>query len=49
MPEPDNFTPVEQFQYVNKRIWNKLVKEYFRDVKTLESDLDLTTPRQALL
>lgn len=49
MPEPDNFTPVEQFQDVNKRIWNKLVREYFRDVTNLESDLDLTTPRQALL
>ncbi len=49
MPEPDNFTPVEQFQDVNKRIWNKLVREYFRDVTALESNLDLTTPRQALL
>ncbi len=49
MPEPDNFTPVEQFQDVNKRIWNKLVREYFRDVTTVESNLDLTTPRQALL
>ena len=49
MSEPDNFTPVEQFQDVNKRIWNKLVKEYFRDVNKLESDLDLTAPRQALL
>lgn len=49
MPEPDNFTPVEQFQDVNKRIWNKLVREYFRDVASNESNLDLTTPRQALL
>jgi len=49
MPEPDNFTPTEQFQDVNKRIWNKLVREYFRDVSSNESDLDLTTPRQALL
>ncbi len=49
MPEPDNFTPVEQFQDVNKRIWNKLVREYFRDITSNESDLDLTTPRQALL
>lgn len=49
MPEPDNFTPVEQFQDVNKRIWNKLVREYFRDVSASESSLDLTTPRQALL
>ncbi len=49
MPEPDNFTPTEQFQDVNKRVWNKLVKEYFRDVNKLESDLDLTAPRQALL
>lgn len=49
MPEPDNFTPVEQFQDVNKRIWNKLVREYFRDVSASESNLDLTTPRQALL
>ena len=49
MPEPDNFTPIEQFQDVNKRIWNKLVREYFRDVDSSESELDLTTPRQALL
>lgn len=49
MPEPDDFTPTEQFQDVNKRIANKIVREYFRDVVSLESDLDLTTPRQALL
>lgn len=49
MPEPDNFTPTEQFQDVNKRIWNKLIREYFRDITNLEADLDLTTPRQALL
>ena len=49
MPEPDNFTPTEQFQDVNKRIWNKLIREYFRDITNFESDLDLTTPRQALL
>ncbi len=49
MPEPDNFTPTEQFQDVNKRIWNKLVREYFRDVTSRESDLDLTAPRQSLL
>lgn len=49
MPEPDNFTPTEQFQDVNKRIWNKLIKEYFRDITNLENDLDLTTPRQGLL
>jgi hypothetical protein len=49
MTEPDNFSPTEQFQDVNKRIWNKLVREYFRDVTTPENNLDLTTPRQALL
>ncbi|PSB27468.1 hypothetical protein C7B70_22460 [Chlorogloea sp. CCALA 695] len=49
MPEPDNFTPTEQFQDVNKRIWNKLVREYFRDVSSSESNLDLTAPRQSLL
>ena len=49
MAEPDNFTPTEQFQDVNKRIWNKLVREYFRDVSSSESNLDLTAPRQSLL
>jgi hypothetical protein len=49
MPEPDNFTPIEQYQDVNKRIWNELVREYFRDVKALETNLDLSIPRHALL
>lgn len=49
MPEPDNFSPTEQFQDVNKRIWNRLVREYFRDINLPENNLDLTTPRQALL
>lgn len=49
MPEPDNFSPTEQFQDVNKKIANKIVREYFKDVVGLESDLDLTAPRQALL
>lgn len=49
MPEPDNFTPTEQFQDINKKIANKIVREYFRDIVALESDLDLTTSRQALL
>lgn len=49
MPEPDNFTPTEQFQDVNKKIANKIVREYFKDVTNLEDDLDLTAPRQALL
>lgn len=49
MPEPDNFTPIEQFQDINKKIANKIVREYFKDVTALESDLDLTTSRQALL
>jgi hypothetical protein len=49
MPEPDGFSPTEQFQDVNKKIVNKIVREYFRDVTALEADLDLTTPRQALL
>lgn len=49
MPEPDNFSPTEQFQDVNKKVANKIIKEYFKDVVALESDLDLTTPRQALL
>lgn len=49
MPEPDNFTPTEQLQDVNKKIANRIVREYFRDVIALEADLDLTAPRQALL
>lgn len=49
MPEPDNFSPTEQFQDVNKKIANKIIREYFKDVINLESDLDLTVPRQALL
>lgn len=49
MPEPDNFSPVEQFQDVNKRIWNRIIREYFRDISGLEDNLDLTTPREALL
>jgi hypothetical protein len=49
MPEPDNFSPTEQFQDVNLKIANKIIREYFKDVVNLESDLDLTAPRQALL
>ena len=49
MPEPNNFTPTEQFQDVNKKIANKIIREYFKDVTNLEQDLDLTTARQALL
>lgn len=49
MSEPDNFSPTEQFQDVSKKVWNKLVREYFRDIPTNEASLDLTTPRQALL
>lgn len=49
MPEPDNFTPTEQLQDINKKIANKIVREYFKDITNLESDLDLTTSRQALL
>ena len=49
MPEPDNFTPIEQFQDINKKIANKIVREYFKDIVALEADLDLTTSRQALL
>ena len=49
MAEPDNFSPTEQFQDVSKKVWNKLIREYFRDVPTDEASLDLTTPRQALL
>lgn len=49
MPEPDNFTPTEQFQDINKKIANQIVREYFRDVTSLEEDLDLTASRQALL
>jgi hypothetical protein len=49
MSEPDNFSPTEQFQDVSKKVWNKLIREYFRDVPTNEASLDLTTPRQALL
>jgi hypothetical protein len=49
MPEPDNFSPVEQLQDANRKIANKIVREYFKDVTALEADLDLTTSRQALL
>jgi hypothetical protein len=49
MPEPDNFTPTEQFQDINKKIANKIVREYFRDISANDADLDLTTSRQALL
>lgn len=49
MSEPDNFTPTEQFQDTNKRIWNKLIREYFRDVPASDLNLDITAPRQALL
>ncbi|NJP21759.1 MAG: hypothetical protein HC763_25245, partial [Hydrococcus sp. CRU_1_1] len=49
MTEPHNFTSTEQFQDVNKRIWNQLIREYFRDVSASDDNLDLTTPRQALL
>jgi hypothetical protein len=49
MPQPDNFSPTEQFQDVNKKVWNKLVREYFRDVTGSEDSLDLSTPRQALV
>jgi hypothetical protein len=49
MPEPDSYSPVEQLQDVNKKVANKIIREYFRDVTALEADLDLTSPRQALL
>jgi hypothetical protein len=49
MTEPDNFSPTEQFQDVSKKIWNKLIREYFRDIPTNDASLDLTTPRPALL
>ena len=49
MPEPNNFSPTKQFKDVNKRIWNKLIREYFRDVSASDDNLDLTTPRQSLL
>ena len=49
MAEPDNFSPTEQFQDVSKKVWNKLIREYFRDVPGSEANLDLSTPRQALL
>ncbi|MBE9191402.1 hypothetical protein IQ230_13810 [Gloeocapsopsis crepidinum LEGE 06123] len=49
MPEPDNFTPQEQLQDTTKRVANRIIREYFKDVISLENDLDLTTPRQALL
>lgn len=49
MPEPDNFTPTELLQDINKKIANKIVREYFKDVTDLEEDLDITTSRQALL
>lgn len=49
MPEPDNFTPTEQFQDINKKIANKIVREYFKDISANDADLDLTASRQALL
>lgn len=47
--QPDNFSPTEQFQDVAKKVWNKLAREYFRDVTGSGDDLDLAAPRQALL
>lgn len=49
MPELDNFSPEEQFQDINKKVANKIIREYFKDISALEGDLDLTTSRQALL
>lgn len=49
MSEPDNFTPTEQFQDANKKIANKVIREYFKDIKASDADLDLSTSRQALL
>ena len=49
MPEPDNFTPQEQLQDTTRRVANRIIREYFKDVVRNEADLDLTTPRQALL
>lgn len=49
MPEPDNFSPTELFQDVNRKLANRIVRDYFKDITNLETDLDITTPRQALL
>lgn len=49
MSQPDNFTPIEQFQDINKKIANKIVRQYFKDITALENDLDLTTSRHSLL
>lgn len=49
MAEPNNFSAEEQFQDINKKIANKIVRAYFKDIAALENDLDLTTSRQALL
>jgi hypothetical protein len=49
MPEPDNFSPTEQFQDACKKIWNKLIREYFRDIPASNDSLDLSVPRQALV
>jgi hypothetical protein len=49
MPEPDNFTPTEQAQDISRKIANKIVREYFKDISANDADLDLTTSRQALL
>lgn len=49
MPEPNNFSSTEQFQDINRKIANKIVRQYFKDITALENDLDLTTSRQALL
>lgn len=49
MTEPDNFTPQEQLQDTTRRVANRIIREYFKDVVRADNDLDLTTPRQALL
>jgi hypothetical protein len=49
MPLPENFSHTDHFQDVNKRLWNKIVRDYFKDITTADDNLDLTTSRQALL
>lgn len=48
MPTPDNFSSTEQFQDATLKIVNKLVKERFKDVKSIDDNLQLTVPREAL-
>lgn len=32
MPKPDNFTPQKHFLDINKKIANKIIRQYFKDI-----------------